>query len=185
MKSNNGKAVIIGIILFGLLIAAAIYLQSAYLLYAASGVPILLVPFLPDLSVAQTIRPGRTTASIRMYRTSPLPGDGFLVIEAAPGAIHWNKERLFFALEGVPVHAAAGHPSLSAGLAVLQYDLIKHRRKKNTYGIELAHLKDRLSTLPYTSDEVTRLVIRMEDLAAMDPAYTASRTAQVRKGLEA
>ncbi|WP_438444577.1 hypothetical protein [Gorillibacterium sp. sgz5001074] len=185
MKSKNGLAVMVGLIIFVLLIGLAILLQSAYLLYAATAVPILLVPFLPDWSSTQTLRPGRRTSKVRLYRTAQEEGEGFLVIEADPGAIQWNKRKLLFSLEGVPVHTGDPLPASSAALTVLLYDLSKHGRKKSRFAIELAHLKDRVSSLSYTTDEVTRLVIRMEDLSTLDPAFQAPRTTQVRKGLEA
>lgn len=185
MKSKNGKAVFFGILIFALLIAAAIVLQSAYLLYAATAVPILLVPFLPDLSSSQKLKPGRSSVPVRIYRTSPEVDAGLLVIEAAPGAIQWNKKKLIFSLEGVPVHSRAGSRDVSAGVPVLLYDLVKQGKKRNMYGIVLNHLKDRLNTMSYTTDEVTRLVIRMEDLISLDPANTAARARQVSKGLEA
>lgn len=185
MKNKNGIAVWLGIILFAALILAAIKLQSAYCLYAASAIPVLLVPFLPDLPSAQRLKPGSKSSGIRMYRTSSLPDDGFLIIETEPGAIAWSRRKLLFSVAGVPVVSAAIHGGMSAGLTVLPYDLFHARKKKNLYGIHLPQLNDRLRTLSYTTDEVTRLVIRMEDLAALDPAYGAVRNAQVGKGLEA
>lgn len=184
MKNKNGIAVVLGLLIFALLIAAAIMLQNAYLLYAATAVPILLVPFVPDIPASQTLKPGRISDPVRLYRTSVQAGEGFLIIEAAPGAIRWNKRRLYFPVDGLMVVPDNGSTS-AAGLPVLQYDLIRHGRKKNLYGIELAHLKDRIRTLSYTTDEVTRLVIRMEDLPQQGAARDSSRSASVGKGLEA
>jgi hypothetical protein len=185
MKRKNGTAVILGIIIFALLIAAAIILQNAYLLYAASAVPILLVPFMPDIPASQTLKPGKPAGPVRLYRTSGQEGAGFLIIEAAPGAIRWNKRRLYFPVDGLPVISGSASMNMTTGLPVLQYDLVRHGRKKHLFGIELSHLKDRIRTLSYTTDEVSRLVIRMEDLPVSGTGRGAARTSAVGKGLEA
>ncbi|MDF2925352.1 MAG: hypothetical protein K0R57_4266 [Paenibacillaceae bacterium] len=164
MNRRNGPAVFAGIVLFGTLIAAAILAQSAYLLYAASGIPILLVPFLPDIKTSKVLKPGKPSSGIRMYRTSDQEGGGFLVIEGDAGSLPWNKRRLYFQVEGVPSVAPSPYSNDTAGIPVLAYDLVHHPRKKQLYGIELAHLNARFRTLSYTPEEATRLIIRMEDL---------------------
>lgn len=187
MKNRNGVAVIFGLLIFALLIAAAIVLQNAYLLYAATAVPILLVPFIPDIPSSQTLKPGRKSETVRLYRTSGQEGTGFLIIEAAPGGIRWNKRTLYFPVEGLPVRSGSGVAGTdgAAGLPVLQYDLIRHKRKKHLHGIQLDHLKDRIRTLSYTTDEVTRLIIRMEDLSETGTPRNAAQSPAVGKGLEA
>ncbi|MNC21962.1 hypothetical protein D3C75_699500 [compost metagenome] len=68
---------------------------------------------------------------------------------------------------------------------MLQFDLVPHRRNKELYGIEMANVAARFRTLSYTTDEVTRLVIRLEDLRPEDPAMPEHRTASVRKSFPA
>lgn len=164
MKSKNGLVAVAGLILFAGLIAAAIVLQSAYLLYAATGIPILLVPFLPDFKTSQTLKPGKDGSRIRVYRTGSTEGDGFVIIEAEPGAIPWNKSRLYFPVSGLPTASGFAYYPDTASVPVLAHDLVRHRRKKDVFGIELAHLANRFRTLSFTPDEVTRLIIRTEDL---------------------
>lgn len=185
MKSKNSLAVIAGILIMAGCIAAAIKLQSAYLLYAATAVPILLVPFIPDIKTSRTLKPGGPSSRIRIYRTGQQDGQGFIVIEAAPGAIPWSKRRLYFPVTGIPSAPAPKHSMDTAGIPVLQYDLVRHRRKKHLYGIELANLAARFRTLSYTPDEVTRLVVRMEDLAAAGSTHTGTRSSAMEKGLQA
>lgn len=184
MKSKKNLAAIIGLLLFGGLIAAAIVVQSAYLLYAASGIPILLVPFLPDIRTSKTLKPGSQDAKIRLYRTQQEGTDGFLIIEADPGAMPWNKRRLYFTATNVPATAASYLPD-SAGIPVLHYDLVRHPRKKNMFGIELAHLTERFRTLSYTPDEVTRLVIRIEDLKPAPTKITGAKSQSIGQELQA
>jgi hypothetical protein len=185
MKNKNSLAVIIGLLLFGGLITAAILLQSAYLLYAATAIPILLVPFIPDIKTSKTLKPGSSNSKIRMYRTDHPDGEGFLIIEADPGAIPWNKRRLYFPVTGIPVLADSSHTVNTAGIPILQYDLIKHRRKSNVYGIELANLAPRFRTLSYTADEVTRLIIRLEDIKPADDTPIGARPSALGKELQA
>lgn len=183
--SKNSLALTAGLILFFGLIASAILLQSAYLLYAATGIPILLVPFIPDLKTSQTVKPGQSSSRMRVYRTDNEEGEGFIVLESLHGGIPWNKKRIYFPVADLPAPAPSSYPAGSAGIPVLQYDLFPHRRKKGFYGIELANVAARFRTLSFTTDEVTRLVIRMEDLFPAEPGITETRTAPVRKSYPA
>lgn len=184
-KSKHSLALAAGLILFFGLIASAILLESAYLLYAATGIPILLVPFIPDLKTSQTVKPGQSAPHMRVYRTHNEQGEGFIILESLQGGIPWNKKRLYFSLDGLPAAAPSAYPAGTAGVPVLQYDLVPHRRRKDLYGIELANVAARFRTLSFTTDEVTRLVIRLDDLSPADAAKTELRTAPVRKSFPA
>ncbi|MDF2935242.1 MAG: hypothetical protein K0Q90_615 [Paenibacillaceae bacterium] len=183
--SKNSLALAAGLILFFGLIASAILLESAYLLYAATAIPILLVPFIPDLKTSQTVKAGPSASRLRAYRTENETGEGFIILESLHGGIPWNKKRIYFPVDGLPAAAPSAYPAGTAGIPVLQYDLVPHRRRKDLYGIELANVAARFRTLSFTTDEVTRLVIRLEDLRPADPAMTEHRTASVRKSFPA
>lgn len=175
-NTKNTLALIFGVFVFGGLIAAAIILQSAYLLYAATGIPILLVPFLPDIRTSKILKPGDAGSQVRLYRTSSNTGEGFVIIEAAPGHFPWHKRKIYFSLNGIPTVTSSLYSPNTAGIPVLPYDLTVHRRHKHLHGIELVNLSSRLRTLSYTTAEVTRLVIRVEDLTGQ-PAVSNSSVA--------
>lgn len=183
--SKSSLALIAGLILFTGLITSAILLQSAYLLYAATGIPIMLVPFIPDVKTSQTVKPGHPSSRMRIYRTDNEAGEGFIILESLQGGIPWNRKRIYFPVAGLPSAAPSAYPAGTAGVPVLQYDLIPHRRKEGYYGIEMANVAARFRTLSYPPDEVTRLVIRMEDLRSADPAHLGARTAAVSKSVQA
>ncbi len=184
-RPKNSLALAAGLILFFGLIASAILLESAYLLYAATGIPIMLVPFIPDLKTSQTVKPGQSASRMRVYRTDNENGEGFIILESLQGGIPWNKKRLYFPVDGLPTTAPTAYPAGTAGIPVLQFDLVPHRRNKELYGIEMANVAARFRTLSYTADEVTRLVISLEDLRPADPAKPERRTASVRKSFPA
>lgn len=185
MKFKNGLAVLTGLIIIALLIGSAILLESAYLLYAATAIPILMVPFIPDIRTKQTVNAGKPSAPIRLFRTSAQPGEGFLIIETDPGALDWSQPRLYINTDRLPLLPQGLQHTQAASMTILQYDLVQHPRKKNLFAIELQNVIDRLQNQSYTTEEITRLVIRMEDLKLQGAAGTVTRTAPARKGLEA
>lgn len=185
MKIKNGIIITSGMILFAVLIAAAIFLQSAYLLYAASAIPFLLVPFIPDIPGSQKLKNHNKSGDVRIYRTGSSALDGLIIIDFTPGTIYWNKRRLYFSMEGVETVPAHAVPVEAASVPVLSYDLFRHPRKTNWYGIRLNHLVERLHAFSFTTDEIARLVIRLEDLDQTNISPSLPRTSPVGKKLEA
>lgn len=184
-KNLNSLILCYGLALFVLLIALAIVFESAYLLYAASVLPIIIVPFLPDIPAGQWLKPS-DKSGFRLYRTTPQAGDpsGFVIIECRPGSIRWNRSKLYFSLEGIPVQPANEDINVTS-LPVLAYDLSPHRRRKNSYCIHLKHLLQRTAALAIEPDNVTRLMIRLEDLQQFQRSKTLSSPSTVGKGLQA
>lgn len=189
MVTKNVNALIAwcGLAAFALLIALAIFFESAYTLYAASVLPIIVVPFLPDIPASQWLKPSGKKSRVRIYRTSPNAEDpgAFVIIECAPGTIRWNCRKFYFSTEGIPVR----HPSADASIKsvpVLAFDLIPHRRRKNSYAIRANHLIERMASLSVSPEDITRLVIRLEDLQRLRRAdEPISGATAVNKGLQA
>lgn len=188
MKRKTRMILFTGILLFVLLIVLAIKNESSFLLYAASILPFLLVPFLPDIPSGQWLKPSGKKGNVTIYRTeaSAETHDGLIVIDFTPGTIHWNKRKLFFSINSVPstVYTVPETPGI-ATLSVLPYDLFIHPRKKNCYGIELKHLLERAASFSFTTEEVGRLIIRMADLQQLHSSQTVTKTGTMGKGLGA
>lgn len=189
MKFKTGIIVFAGILLFALFIALAIKYESAFLLYGASVVPFLLVPFLPDIPSSQWLKPaGTKKGNVTIYRTEAAPEthNGLIVIDFTPGTIDWGKRRLYFSIDGIPtaVYQVPETPG-TATLSVLPYDLLIHPRKKHCYGIQLKHLLERSSSFSFTTDEVGRFIIRAEDLQQLHSSRSVTKSETLGKGLGA
>ncbi|MCZ8515667.1 hypothetical protein O9H85_25300 [Paenibacillus filicis] len=151
------------VIAFGILIACAVHFESTEYLYIASALPILIVLLLPDIRQNQFIVL-KKNSGIRLIKQTE-GQETLLVIEFTPGSILWDRTMLYFDLnqlsEARPV-SKSSEPS--ASLSVLSFDLSLHPRKPNWIGIRLNQISERTRSLSYTTEEVTRLVIRMSDL---------------------
>lgn len=173
--------------LFLMLILIAILVQSAYLLYAASLLPVGIVPFLPDLRSNQWLkRDGDAGVDLYLLKPEGATKSEFLVLEFAPKKLKWNKQSLYFPVteEKYPVLAEL-KSSDNSSATVLPYDLSVHPRKQGWYQINLRNLKERVSSgLPVTTNEIGRILIRLDDLRAVaNPQQPI--TAIPNKGLEA
>lgn len=184
-KNRNGLIAWGGVIVFLLLIALAIVFESAYTLYVASILPIIVVPFIPDIPANQWLTTSNKKSGFRIYRTTPNAGDlsGLVVIECNKGAIRWKRNKLYFSMEGLPVEHL-DESSRATTLPVLAYDLLPHRRRKNSYGINLQYLCQRMATLAIEPNQVTRLIIRMEDLQHFQQTKSVSGTTAVGNGVQ-
>jgi len=172
-----------GILIFAVLIGLAFRYQSAYFLYAASIVPLVTVPFLPDIRTAQYLRAGKRSPSLRFYRTGEAAGTdpGLIIVEFAPGDILWNKHTVYFSLQDIAeARADSAEKKVAATLSVLKYDLVRHRRRKGWVGVRLAPLKERTAGLSFTLREVNRLAIRIEDIREL--ARPKTPAVRERKG---
>ncbi|MCP1307738.1 hypothetical protein [Paenibacillus tyrfis] len=196
MFKSNKWLLVLSVILFIGLLGLAVYYESIVYLYAASALPVAIVIFLPDLGRHQYIRM-KPKAGVRFVKQT-IGGDPVLTIAFKPGFIRWNHSRkLYFHLNsmgnsessGAPeAKAAGGSESTEAALAVLPFDLSLHPRKQGWIGIDLPQLAERTRSLSYTTDEVSRLLIRMADLeeAAMKVMVTPGAvTANEGKQLQA
>ncbi|SEC54180.1 hypothetical protein [Paenibacillus sp. GP183] len=157
---------IISVLLFLIFIVLAIMLESTAYLYIASILPIVIVPFLPDLRSSQYIRTDKPRQSVRLIKLRSSEGStgALLVIAFAPGFVNWRKNRLYFNFGDAVTYEALLPEDDIVSMPVLKYDLNRHPRKKNWVGISLPQLKQRIKQLSYTTKEVNRLVIQLEDL---------------------
>lgn len=178
---------VLSVILFIGLLGLAVYYESIVYLYAASALPVAIVIFLPDLGRHQYIR-AKPKSGVRFVKQT-IGGDPVLTITFKPGFIRWDQSRkLYFHLNSMgdseasassETKAAGGSESPEAALAVLPFDLSLHPRKQGWIGIDLPQLAERTRSLSYTTDEVSRLLIRMADLeeAAMKVMVTPGTVA--------
>jgi hypothetical protein len=157
---------IISVLLFLIFIVLAIKLESTAFLYMASVLPLIIVPLLPDLRSSQYIRtdkPNQPVRLIKLRSSEELTGALFL-IAFEPGYVQWHKNHLYFNFEDAVTYAALLPEDYIVTMPVLKYDLKRHPRKKNWVGISLPQLKQRMKQLSYTTKEINRFVIQMEDL---------------------
>lgn len=155
-----------GIFLFLLTFALSIVLESPVILYIASGIPLCIVPFIPDIKSNQVIRPGKDKDHLKMVRLvgSDKSSSDLLIISFTPGYIQWNKKFLCFKLEDIPTVSSVSTDEYTAAVTVLKFDLRVEPKKGNRVGIYLPHLIERTTNLPYTINEVNRLTVCMEDI---------------------
>ncbi|WP_409341955.1 hypothetical protein [Paenibacillus sp. MBLB4367] len=172
MKRKSITFLCIGLLVFGLLIALAIWQQSAYLLYAASAVPLLIVPFIPDIRSNQHLKASRKD-NVQIYKLATIEGApaNHLIVQFEPGKVNWNRKMLYVSMKDAPTVAKDVFAPDSASVPVLTFDLVLHKRKSDLIGILLQNVKQRTSSFSFTTEEITRLVIRLEDLA--EPAAPA------------
>nr|WP_210023570.1 MULTISPECIES: hypothetical protein [unclassified Paenibacillus] len=163
----------LSIIAFAGLLGFAIYYESAIYLYAASALPVVIVPLLPDM-IKNQYADAVPKKSVRFVKLT-VGGDPILAISFTPGFIRWNRGtgKLFFHLNQMSeIPELTGIPdrhqgTKEASLTVLPFDLSLHPRKQGWVGIDLCQLAQRTGSLPCTTSEVTRLLIRMSDLEAV------------------
>ncbi|WP_201317997.1 hypothetical protein [Paenibacillus sp. EPM92] len=159
------------LVAFAVLLGLAIYYESTVYLYAASALPILIVIWLPDIERHQYIRPKhRKRVSLRIHSGGV---NGKVTISFDPGFVRWRKAgKLYFHLDSLkreeaPETNMKPGKAADAGLPVLSYDLSAHPSKPGWIGIDLKQLAERTAGLSVTTDEVTRLTIRLGDLEEM------------------
>jgi hypothetical protein len=177
---------IISILLFLIFIVLAIKLQSTVYLYVASVLPLVIVPLLPDFRTSQYIRTDKPKQPVRLIKLrNQGENEGALFIIAfAPGYVNWRRNRLYFNTEDAVTYAALLPEDYIVTMPVLKYDLKRHPRKKNWVGISLPQLKQRTKQLSYTTKEINRFIIQMEDLDEI-LRLPAKNTASVDRSLQA
>jgi len=164
MSKPKGLWLSVSIVLFLALVALAIVFESTQYLYAASGLPIVIVLLLPDIQ-NQYIHSSKKKQQARFTKHGE--GDEAAVaITFAPGYVQWKRNKLYFRLESIAgsdqADGATDNDAVSLG--VLPFDLCVHPRKRGWVGIDLPQLAERTRNLSVTTQEVTRFVIRVNDL---------------------
>lgn len=168
-----------GILLFIALLVSSVLAESPLLLYLASAVPMFIVPFLPDIPKNQQLQPDRQGVEIVKLAAA---GDEpeWLVVSFAPGTVQWDKKVLLVPVKEAPIVTQLPQADYTASLTVLAYDLHKRKSKRGQIGIYLPNLIERTAGLPYTIQEVNRLMIRMEDIENLLTPKSVSSVRQSR-----
>lgn len=182
MKKTSWS-LIYAILLFLLLCGLAYVFESITFIYIASFLPVIIVVLLPNKRTSQWILPGEGKKRVIIYQVlgkAPSASD-LLVIDFDPRYINWNKSVLYFSMNRIPAVAKQPEDPRAVSLSVLKHDLLAHPSKRGCVGIEVSHLLQRLEYLPYSSDQVTRLVIRLSDLHSISSRRRASRTTTYKK----
>lgn len=154
------------IVVFAGLIAAAIALQSELFLYAASGIPIVIFYVLPDIKQNQFIRSDKDRDKFKLIQQTG-SGEPLMILSFEPDFVRWECSKLYFHLNDIITDvpaASASSTDTEASVSVLAFDLSPHPKKTGWVGIDLEQLTQRLANLSYTTDEVTRFVMQVQDL---------------------
>jgi hypothetical protein len=183
-KSTYG--LIISVLLFLIFIVLAIMLESTAYLYMASVLPLIIVPFLPDLRSSQYIKADKPNQPVRLIklRSSEESTGALFVISFAQGYVNWHKSYIYFSFEDAVTYAALMPEEYIVSMPVLKYDLKLHPRKKNWVGISLPQLKQRMKHLSFTTKEINRFVIQMDDLKEI-LELPANSSSSIDHGLQA
>jgi hypothetical protein len=166
MRVKSLIPLLLGILLLAFLLTLAFLKESAVLLYAASAVPLAVVPFLPVSRSAQLLVAGRSEGiHIYLRKTGAEEADiDAIVIRFRPGAIKWNRKVLYFQAENLPLFSSHEEEQALAAITVLPFDLFPHPHKKGYWGIRLHNLTARTAGQPFSLKDVSRLIIRSEGL---------------------
>lgn len=183
-KNKNRFYLLLTVFIFILLIGLAVYLESSNLLYAASAVPLLIVPFLPDFQSSQYIRTGKVKGDgeVTISKTADPYGSGHIIISFPPGFVDWRKHRLYFRTDEIkPAASNEVINEIAASVPVLKFDLVRHPRKPGWVGIQLANLAQRTQGMSYTTAEINRLVINASDMEETVARKRAAAASQSRR----
>lgn len=176
MKVNN-VLLALGLLLFIGLFGASIWKQSPVLLYIASALPIFVVPFLPDIRTSQKLNSNKQSAqTVKLTDASGEEAD-WLVITFQPGTVYWNKKWLVIPTQGVTSVSEIHTDDYTVSLPVLKYDLRTKKKRNGQISIYLPNLLERTQSLSFTVDEVSRLMIRMDDLEDLLPRPSSAPVA--------
>ncbi|WP_442601645.1 hypothetical protein [Paenibacillus sp. KN14-4R] len=187
MQKKNYIWLYVSIIAFIILCALAFVFQSIYFIYAASAVPIIIVLFMPDMNGVQWISPSKSKNRLLIYKVQASdPSDSdMLIISFQPGYVNWNKRYLYFSLDKIPTLPQVQVEDFTTNLAVLSSDLHMHKSKQGFVGISVPNLIERSKPMPYTTNEVNRMTIRMADLHHVATSRKLKTSVGAKKSLRA
>jgi hypothetical protein len=187
MKKKHLWIFFTGIFIFFLLLGFSLLTQSAYLIYAASVVPLLTVPFIPDIRSNQWLKPSTRDENLLIYKLAE--GEETeaeqIIIEFKPGTVNWKRHMLYIKLDNLTTLQQTSSISDAATVPILQYDLIAHPRKMHWFGIQLENVVERISSFSFTTKEVNRFTIRIQDIQELAPSPEIPLTISSNKGLQA
>jgi hypothetical protein len=188
MKKTSFKYFSIGILCIIICLVLAFVMQSANLLFAASVLPLIILPFLPDLRSNQKIDPSSKNKSVQVYGiTSDNNQPNYVVIEFKPGKVHWSKQVLYFSADHVAIAPTASLKQNAIALPIHKHDLMIKKGKYRWVGIKLKHMVERSNSHSLKLNQVNRLVINIQDIKDIfkDSASSHKRTIKKSKQLEA
>jgi hypothetical protein len=188
MNKSNLKYFILGLLAIIICLALAYVLQSAYLLFAASVLPLLILPYLPDFSSNQQIEPLSPNKSLQVYGvTSEENQPSYVVIEFKPGKVLWNKQTLYFSADHVAIAPTAGLKKNAIALPIYKSDLVIKKGKYRWVGINLKHMTERSNSFSFSLNKVNRLVISIQDIKELfkEASPTHKRSVKKSKQLQA
>ncbi|WP_127585201.1 hypothetical protein [Paenibacillus koleovorans] len=156
--------IITSLLVFLALFGASVWQESPMLLYIASALPIFIVPLLPDLRTTQRLSEHNHSTQIVKLTDGEGAQSEWLVVNIKPDTIYWNKKWLIIpTADAKPVDQ--GHTDdYTVSLTVLKYDIRAKRSRSGKIAVNLPNLQQRMAGLSFTTDEVNRLMIRMEDV---------------------
>lgn len=178
MKKTNTYGLVISILLFVIFIVLAIVFESIDYLYAASLLPIFIVVFLPDIRSGQYLKAakhGNRVRLIKLQGNEAAPDDLF-IIAFEPGYVNWQRSILYFDIADAVTYAELQPESYTASMAILKYDLKLHPSKNNWIGVSLNQVVQRTKQLSYTTNEINRLVIQMQDIHELQQQARSKHT---------
>jgi hypothetical protein len=182
MKKTSFKYFAIGLLSIVICLVLAYVLQSAYLLFAASVLPLLILPYLPDIRSKQLIDPLTKNKSIQVYGVSSNENQpSYVVIEFKPGKVLWSKHTLYFSADHVAIAPTAGLKQNAIALPIYKNDLVIKKGKYRWVGIKLKHMTERSNSFSFKLNQVNRLVISIQDIKELFKEASPSHKRSVKK----
>jgi hypothetical protein len=188
MKKTSFKYFAIGLLGIVICLVLAYVLQSAYLLFAASLLPLLILPYLPDIRSNQQIDPLSKNKSIQVYGiTSDESQPSYVVIEFKPGKILWSKQTLYFSADHVAIAPTTRLKSNAIALPIYKSDLVIKKGKYRWVGIKLNGMTERSNSFSFKLKQVNRLVVSIQDIKELfkEASPTHKRSVKKSKQLQA
>ncbi|MEX2460513.1 MAG: hypothetical protein WD469_04320 [Paenibacillaceae bacterium] len=182
MKKSSFKYFALGVLAIALLLGLAYVIQSAYLLFAASVLPLFILPFLPDFRSNQQIDPISKNTSIQVYGVSSEDNKpSYVVIEFKPGKVLWSKQTLYFSADHVAVAPTVTLKSNAIALPIYKNDLVIKKSKYRWVGIKLKDMTERSNSFSFKLNQVNRLVISIQDIQELFKESKLSRKSAMKK----
>ncbi|QGQ98108.1 hypothetical protein EHS13_26080 [Paenibacillus psychroresistens] len=182
MKKTSFKFFAIGLLGIVICLVLAYVLQSAYLLFAACVLPLLILPYMPDIRTNQEINPLSKNKSIQVYGiTSGENQASYVVIEFKPGRIIWSKHALYFSADHVAMAPTSSLKSNAIALPIYKSDLIIKKGKHRWVGIKLKGMTERSSKFSFKLKQVNRLVVSIQDIKELFKEASPAHKRSIKK----
>jgi hypothetical protein len=182
-RMRNKWLLLLGLLVFAAFFISSILRESPLLLYIASAIPIFIVLFLPDIKTSQRLKPNRNGVEIvKLTGNSGEPE--WLIVTFKPGTVYWNRKSLIIPYDDAPIVQMIESDDYTAALTVLPYDLRTNQRSGRV-GVSIPNLMERTAGLPFTVNEVNRLILALADFTEAHPASSSAPVAARSMELQA